>query len=570
MRMSIVENMDQQDNQSDFEFYQQAVSHISGSLDLGRSMISVFDFLKEHFPIEGISLHQYSKRLQALKLLFLVTKDSFQYVETILPLSRENSRHMFEHENSGDSIVFSYEAPYSVSDEHRRAVSHLLPYRPSSYMVGIMRSGDKVVGHLCFIGAGEIRYTEAQKQKMRLLLGPFNLAMSNMLKYKRVMDFQQKLHEEKNDLEKALNSYQYNPIIGDKGGLHKTMDVVRQLEGRDIPVLILGETGTGKELIADAVQKISPRKEKPFIKVNCGAIPDNLIDSELFGYEKGAFTGAVNSRPGRFEQADGGTLFLDEVGELPPQAQVRLLRVLQNNVVERIGGKASISVDVRIIAATNRNLSAMLQNGSFREDLYYRLYVFPIQLPALRERVQDIPALIHHFIKQACIRLKIEPPPVLHPDSMERLRKYTWPGNVRELENIVERAVILSSDYYLKLEEFLPRDRGWYQSPESGRDYWDALIDKKIETALGRHLNGLVLNGDAEPVNPALLPSSETPVKVGIRPLEETIKESIRAALVYTRGRVNGPGGAADLLKLNPSTLRNKMRKLKVNAKSCR
>ncbi|WDP91659.1 MAG: sigma-54-dependent Fis family transcriptional regulator [Desulfobacter sp.] len=543
--------MDAHNTNEDFLFFQEAVSHISGSLDLSESMVRVFDFLKDHFPIDGISLHQYSRQLKAIKLLFLVTKDSFNYVETALPLSDENARYMEMHEQNPDPIVISDELTNTVSDDHRRAISHLLPYKPSSYLVGIMKSGEKTVGHLCFIGKGKLSYTRTQIRKMKLLLGPFNLAMSNMLKFRRVMAFQEKLYREKSHLEKELHQLKAPPIIGARSGLRKTMDVVHQLEGKETPVLILGETGTGKELIADAVQRISPRAAAPFIKVNCGAIPDTLIDSELFGYEKGAFTGAAKSHAGKFEQAHGGTLFLDEIGELPLQAQVRFLRVLQNGKVERLGGKSSIPVDVRIIAATNRDLKAMIREGSFREDLYYRLYVFPVYLPPLRERTRDIPALVRHFLDRACARLNISPRPVIGLDTVNRIKAYPWPGNVRELENFVERALILFPDGALHLESLLPIEPSAPAPAARNHRELTNLIDQRIRRAL-----------DGRPTGPSAPEAPTAPVQ----PLEKTIKESICAALSASRGKVHGENGAAALLGLNPSTLRNKMRKLNIEA----
>ncbi len=566
----------QQDQSSEFEFFQQAVSHISSSLDLSQSMVRVFAFLKDHFPIDGISLHQYSHRLKALKLLFLVTEDRFQYVETTLKMSKRETIFMQEHEAMQDPIIMSDKVSNKVADKHRHAISHLLPYRPSSYLVGIMQSGETPVGHLCLIGSGLVDYTEEQGRKMELLLSPFTLAMSNMLQFKRVMEFQENLYSEKSSLEKTLDQLRDSLIIGERGGLKNTMNIVNQLKDKETPVLILGETGTGKELIADAIQKISPRAGQSFIKVNCGAIPDSLIDSELFGYEKGAFTGASKSHQGRFEQAHGGTLFLDEVGELPAQAQVRLLRVLQNNVVERIGGKNSIPVNVRIIAATNRDLGKMLQDGTFREDLYYRLYVFPIQIPPLRERGEDLPALIHHFIEKSCLRLKLKTSPVIHPDSFEKMKQYTWPGNVRELENMVERAVILSPDDYLKLDHFLsgdPDTRIVFNTPKNDME---SLIDKKIQAAFDKYFNGNQKRIKKVQTNCEIdhaIPHDQIPIPSTsgqIQALNETIKESIQAALLTTRGRVNGPGGAAQLLGLNPSTLRNKIRKLGIDASDWR
>lgn len=560
--------MDQQNIKDDFEFFQQVVSNISGSLDLAHSMIRVFAFLKKHFPIDGISLHQYSKRLQALKLLFLVTENQFQYVETTLALSKDKAAYIEKHESREDTIDVSDEAPLDIADDHRRAISHLLTFRPSSYLVGIMKSGNEIVGHLCFIGSGKFDYTRTQISKFRMLLSPFTLAMSNMLQHKRTLEFQQKLYKEKSDLEETLHQLQDTKIIGAKrGGLHKTMDMVQQLAGKETPVLILGETGTGKEIIADEIYKNSPRVNSPFIKVNCGAIPESLIDSELFGYEKGAFTGASKSHPGRFEQADKGTLFLDEVGELPLQAQVRLLRILQNGIVERLGSKKSISVDVRIIAATNRHLETMVRNGSFREDLYYRLYVFPIRLPPLRQRIQDIPALIHHFIKQSCVRLKIEKPPVLQPDTLNRLKSYIWPGNVRELENLVERAVILSSDGIVHLEDFLPHDQDGTPKLDLDSSSTEAYIDKRIHLVLDNLENRNLNKPQNSKKQSDIEPFVQSHGSQNILPFEEVVRNHIQKALSLCNGRVYGTGGAAELLDLNPSTLRSKMRKLKITAR---
>ncbi|MBU2646564.1 sigma-54 dependent transcriptional regulator [bacterium] len=542
-------------SQDDFEFFQNVVRCLTGSLDLSKSMVEVFNYLKDHYPINAISLHQYSKQLKALKLLFLVTRSNFQYVETILPLSESDIEYLDEHESRENSVDVSSESGTDIANRHRKAISHLLPYRPSNYLVAIMKSGKEVVGHLCLIGSGQVVYNEVQIKRMHYLINPFTLAMSNMLQFKRTMEFQQRLFDEKNSLERTLHQLQGSPIIGIRGGMRKTMEVVRQLQGKETPALILGETGTGKELIADEIQRISPRKDKPFIKVNCGAIPDNLIDSELFGYEKGAFTGAVQSHSGRFEQADGGTLFLDEIGELPLQAQVRFLRVLQNGVIERIGGKQSKSINVRVIAATNRDLGQMIKKGTFREDLYYRLYVFPIYLPPLRDRVQDIPFFLRHFVNQSCARLNIKEPPVFHSDLIDHLKEYTWPGNVRELENLVERAVILSSDGLLHIEDLIPtshaaNENSNMESPQA----LEELIDERIK----RILTGNEQYAFRE-LSKDIGESIETPNP--LKPLDETIQEAIEAALMQCRGKVSGSNGAARLLGLNPSTLRNKMRK---------
>jgi transcriptional regulator with GAF, ATPase, and Fis domain len=253
--------------------------------------------------------------------------------------------------------------------------------------------------------------------------------------------------------------------------------------------------------------------------VNCGAIPETLLDSELFGHEKGAFTGAISQKRGRFERADKGTIFLDEIGELPAQAQVRLLRVLQEKEIERVGGTSSIRVDIRVISATNRNLQEMVASGRFREDLWFRLNVFPIMIPPLRQRREDIPALVHHFIDRKSKELKLTRRSVLAPGAMERLMAYDWPGNVRELQNLIERALIQSRAGILSFETV--------SGVQAGRE-------------VTREVNP----------NQTLLS------------LEESNFQHIRQALEMAGGKINGPGGAAQILGLNPNTLRSRMNKL--------
>ncbi|MBA1336975.1 MAG: Two-component system response regulator protein [Firmicutes bacterium] len=244
-------------------------------------------------------------------------------------------------------------------------------------------------------------------------------------------------------LKEELESRTGRLIIGDSPVMKRVLDIVYRVAPTNATVLITGESGTGKEMIANAIHYNSERKDKPYIKVNCGAIPESLMESELFGHERGAFTGAVSRKPGRFERANGGTIFLDEVGELSAATQVKLLRVLQEKQIERVGGTDVIDIDIRVIAATNRDLKSMLEEGAFREDLYYRLNVMPIELPPLRERKEDIPKLIMHFLDRFCSEMG-RGALSLSEEAMDALVKYDWKGNIRELENIVERLVLLS------------------------------------------------------------------------------------------------------------------------------
>jgi transcriptional regulator with GAF, ATPase, and Fis domain len=313
------------------------------------------------------------------------------------------------------------------------------------------------------------------------------------------------------------------------------MDLVERAAPADVPILITGETGSGKEVVARAIHERSPRAPGPIIRVNCGAIPPELVDSELFGHEKGSFTGAVASRRGWFERADGGTLFLDEIGELPPAAQVRLLRVLQDGTFERVGAERTLSVNVRIVAATHRDLSQMVASGQFRRDLWYRLSVFPIHLPPLRERTEDIGLFATHFADQAGRRL-FGRPLVPSEQDVALLRTHTWPGNVRELAAVIERAVLLGGGSALAVASAL---EGASQTED----------------------------GPATPMLVPLLGPAGSPAAAPdrIRTLEEVVVEHIERVLVATGGRIEGESGAARALGVNPHTLRARMRKLGID-----
>jgi len=312
----------------------------------------------------------------------------------------------------------------------------------------------------------------------------------------------------------------FEEIIGSSEPLRTVLAHVSKVAPSDSTVLILGETGTGKELIARAIHKRSKRSARAFVSVNCAAIPSSLIASELFGHEKGAFTGAVQRRQGRFELADGGTIFLDEVGELPAETQIMLLRVLQEREFERVGGTGPIRVDVRIIAATNRNLDAAIVDGVFRADLFYRLNVFPLDVPALRERRADIPLLVEYFIhryaKRSGKRIR-----GISTEMSNLLQSYDWPGNIRELQNVIERAVIVSDSETLSIDE-----------------RW--------------------LSGRRRPTPPTV---ATAPVST----LATQERDAIEAALMESKGRVSGPFGAAARLGVPSSTLESKIKALKID-----
>ncbi len=315
-------------------------------------------------------------------------------------------------------------------------------------------------------------------------------------------------------------SHNFEEIIGQGPAMTKAKRLIEQVAATDATVLILGETGVGKELFARAIHNLSWRRERPLIKVNCAALPSSLIESELFGHEKGAFTGATTRRAGRFELANGGTMFLDEIGELPLELQAKLLRVIQEGEFERLGGSQTISTDIRIVAATHRDLSKMILAGAFREDLFYRLNVFPVSVPALRDRREDIPQLVTHFVRKFAKQQGKTIESV--PDHVQSaLREYGWPGNIRELENVIERAVILSNHGTLR-----------------------------IDGAIAVH----------EPNSPHA-EGAESPGP-DRRTLEQVERTHILNVLKQTSGRIAGEHGAAVILDLHPNTLRSRMQKL--------
>lgn len=340
------------------------------------------------------------------------------------------------------------------------------------------------------------------------------LVMLDIAKYKFAL-------QQKNNIPQtgiASQNTAFNGIVGKSNALTDVLQKIGLVAPTDTSVLVLGESGTGKERIAQSVHENSPRKNKPLVVVNCAALPLSLVESELFGYEKGAFTGANSKRIGKFEQANGGTLFLDEIGELPLDAQVKLLRVLQEKEIERIGGEESVKVDVRIVAATNRILEHEVAEGRFRLDLYYRLNVFPVQLPPLRERKEDVEMLALHFI-QKYASLARKNVTGLTPFALKQLTDYSWPGNIRELEHLIERSVLLCHGN--EIEQF----------------------NLNIPTA------------------PVTLAEKETP-SGGLLSLEDMEREHIMAALKMCGGKVFGTGGAAEMLKIAPATLYSKMKKL--------
>jgi formate hydrogenlyase transcriptional activator len=360
-------------------------------------------------------------------------------------------------------------------------------------------------------------YDEEDVEFLRQVANQIAITVENALAYGEIQELKNKLAQEKVYLQDEVRSeLNFNEIVGKSVALRRVLMQVEVVAPTDSTVLIYGETGTGKELIAHAIHNLSPRCSNGFVKLNCAAIPTGLLESELFGHEKGAFTGAIAQRIGRFELANRGSVFLDEIGEVPLDLQTKLLRVLQEREFERLGSTRTMRTDTRLIAATNRDLSAMVEEQKFRSDLFYRLNVFPVRVPALRERAEDIPMLVRHFVQHFGRRMKrtIETIPA---ETMDALIRYSWPGNIRELQNLIERAVILSPGPVLQVPL-----RDFESHPTPGP------INGKHQT------------------------------------LEDADRAHILATLKETRWVLSGPNGAATRLGMNRSTLQFRMKKLSI------
>jgi hydrogenase-4 transcriptional activator len=500
-------------------FFREVTLRICSSLDNETALKRCFDYIRSFIPVIRMSLHILDADLNVLRFVASVGSDLPEGSERVLPLPEKGRNERAALLKNREVIrIMNQPDPKLGSPEIQERLGLK---RNISVMNMALKLEGNWIGDLGLVADGLNQYTDEHGRLLLLLHEPFAIAMSNALKHQEVVRFKDMLADDNRYLFDELRSVLGDEIIGSDFGLKAVMKMVQQVAPLDSPVLLLGETGSGKEVIANAIHYSSPRKDGPFIKVNCGAIPETLLDSELFGHEKGAFTGAIGQRRGRFERANKGTIFLDEIGELPPRAQVRLLHVLQKKEIERVGGTNFIPVDIRVISATHRNLEDMIASGRFREDLWFRLNVFPITIPPLRQRREDIPALVHHFIERKSTELKLSERPVLAPGAIDRLVAYDWPGNVRELENMIERSLIQHRGGVLSFETFLPL------SVSGGRE--------------------LAKEGGQNPTLPSL---------------DEINARHIRRALKMAGGKINGPGGAGQILGLHPNTLRKRMNKL--------
>jgi formate hydrogenlyase transcriptional activator len=489
---------------------------VVSSLNLKELLASTATCLRLVMPHEYTTLTLYDPEINQLRLHALDFPIGLGFIreDTTVPI-----------EDSPAGLAYSSRRPVVMNREELEQLTSeiarlLLAEKIQSVCSVPMISHDHVFGTLSVASLRENAFSPENVQLLSQVAAQVAIAVENALAYRQIEQFKDKLAEEKLYLQDEIRSeHNFEEIIGESPALRRILNQVETVAPTDSTVLLLGETGTGKELIARAIHNLSERRARALVKVNCAAIPTGLLESELFGHEKGAFTGAIAQRIGRFELANHGTIFLDEVGDIPLDLQPKLLRVLQEQEFERLGSTRTMRVDVRLIAATNSNLAQRVQEKQFRDDLYYRLNVFPIVIPALRERREDIPLLVRHFVQKYGRRMK-KPIDTIPATAMKALSEYHWPGNVRELENFIERAVILSrgSELQPPLAELAKRNK----------------------------------------MSPAI-PADNSAT------LEEAEREHILRALKDTNWVIGGPAGAAARLGMKRTTLHSLVKRLGIS-----
>ncbi len=465
-----------------------------------------------------------------------------EYASEFFEVGRE-----LERRDSHAGWAFDHQRPLvrrNLDTESESSTERLLAKQGvRSICVAPLIIAGKSMGTLNLASNRPDEYSNADGELLQEVANQVALAVENMKAYEEIRSLHAKLEKENVYLREEIRSeHNFREIVGSSSSLREVLEKVERVAPLDSTVLVYGETGTGKELIARAIHDCSNRKNRPLVKLNCSAISAGLVESELFGHKRGAFTGALERHIGRFELADGGTLFLDEVSELPLESQVKLLRVLQEGEFEPVGSNKTIKVNVRIIAATNRNLEECVAVGRFRSDLFYRLNVFPLELPSLRDRRSDIPQLVSFFLQRFATKFgrKIE---ATQKETMDLLMEYPWPGNIRELQNIIERAVVLAEGPILYVDPaFLPRT-----------------------TAAGdlRQISSVMSPKEDHQVTENSTRSAEA----SFPSLDQMERNHILAALDRSAGVIDGPNGAARILNLHANTLRSRMDKLRIGRK---
>jgi formate hydrogenlyase transcriptional activator len=517
---------------------------VTSNMELRDLLRAISANIREVMHCDGVAIYlpdSASESLSVYALDFPHGKGSFKEGLRLSPPKSDPLRRAFD--TLKPVIVNTDDASDIHPEGYRIAVAE--GFKSHSFIP--LANHGRALGVLAVGRTTEVVFTAEDVEFLSQASGQIAIAVENALAYREISELKDKLAQEKLYLEEEIRGdLSFDQIVGASPAIRRVLDLVATVAPSDSTVLLLGETGTGKELVARAIHDHSRRKARTFVKVNCAAIPATLVESELFGHEKGAFTGAIGQRVGRLELADGGTLFLDEVGDVPPEIQPKLLRALQEREFERLGGGRTRKVDVRLVAATNRDLEAMVAAREFRGDLYYRLNVFPIRLPPLRERREDIPVLARHFVQKFARQMqkRIEAIPAA---AMKALVEWDWPGNVRELANVLERAVILTRGRSLEVPV-----------AELSGGSLDALVG-----ALGPRAREEVVRIVRETVGEI---TSGGAKRAG-RESDERQREEIERALGETGGRVGGEGGAAARLGVNRTTLLARMRKLGIDPK---
>lgn len=494
---------------------------ICGNLEIEEALQDTFEYVRTFIPADTMGLGFHDLGGGHIRVVAKCAQEGAQYIwddeVSKIKLSQGQIEYLLQNRKVESRTTIVNRPEYQP-----RPLLELFPQLDKSSALFMRLDIQNVsVGTLLLTAVGADRYSIDHVSFLEELQEPFAIAMINARRFRELKGVKERLEDDNKALQRDIKQAVGVEVIGSDFGLQGVMEQVQRIAQSSSPALLLGETGTGKEVIANAIHRASARRSGPMISMQCGAIPETLLDSELFGHEKGAFTGASSTKRGRFERADGGSLFLDEIGELSPEAQIKLLRVLQEKRFERIGGTRTIETDVRVIAATHRDLEKMVNAGTFREDLWYRLNVLPIRIPPLRLRREDIPSLIYYFVERKAREMNLGRSPAIHSRDITLLQQYDWPGNVRELQNVVERALILSTGEYLSFDS--------RPIPAMSQDDLRNIPTSSLDTGLT---------------------------------LDEAMARQIRAVLDEVYWKISGKGGAAEILDVKPSTLRFRMKKL--------
>ncbi len=498
------------------EFQNQAVARLLAGPDIHQAFQHCLLYIRRYIPSDFLSLHLFDEGLGLFETVVDATPEASPPVskKTVVPAEvRELVRKSVNRSETDFScLIIDCLREFPMGKQ----LGMDLNTPDSACLVLRLACEGTYLGSAALTPLdASIRYTREHARLFALLRDAMILVSRNYLHDRECVRLREILADKTDFLQSELLRDAQEEVVGAYFGLKDVMEACGQVASTDTPVLLLGETGVGKEVVAGAIHRLSARRAGPFVKVNCGGIPATLLESSLFGHSKGAFTGALKDKKGYFERAEGGTIFLDEIGELPLEAQTRFLHVLQDKTFERVGGGELRTADVRVLAATHRNLPQLADQGAFRRDLLFRLNVFPIAIPPLRRRKIDIPPLAAHFIRKISGDMGLAEMPKAAPGAVDRLLEYDWPGNVRELGNVIEREIILRRDRPLTFESIIPPGYESAEQPLSGELNLDKAMSRQIIRALRR-----------------------------------------------SKGVVEGPGGAAELLGVNPRTLQSRMRKL--------